>query len=297
MDFVDALWTAVGAGLILMMLADVFHTLLYPHGSGPVCRTIMRAFWLLTRSFRGRAGTLSAPVSLVAVIAAWTGLAILGWALLYLPHLPGGFVYGEGVPQQGDFAEAVYISMGSLSTVGYGEIVAGPPLLRLLAGLQSITGFALLTATVSWLLQLFPALTRRRTLAHQLNLMREAGGQEGIAGLDPTHSAALIESLARSVATVSVDLSSLRESYYFREVEQRSSLAATVAYAQDLSSEAKLSDNTELRFAGRMLHASLDDLAAVLRGKFGHSGETSSAVFDSYALHHRHRQEHARTGH
>jgi hypothetical protein len=233
---------------------------------------------------------------LVAVIAAWTGLAILGWALLYLPHLPGGFVYGEGVPQQGDFAEAVYISMGSLSTVGYGEIVAGPPLLRLLAGLQSITGFALLTATVSWFLQLFPALTRRRTLAHQLNLMREAGGRDGIAGLDPTHSAALIESLAGSVAMVSVDLSSFRESYYFREVEQRSSLAATVAYAQDLASEAKLSDNTELRFAGRMLHASLEDLAAVLRGKFGHSGETSSAVFDSYALHHRHRQEHARNG-
>ena len=64
--------------------------------------------------------------------------------------------------------------------------------------------FALLTATVSWFLQLFPALTRRRTLAHQLNLVREAGGQAGIAGLDPTHSAALIEPLAASVATVSV---------------------------------------------------------------------------------------------
>lgn len=186
--------------------------------------------------------------------------------------------------------------MGSLSTVGYGEIVAGPPLLQLMAGLQSITGFALLTATVSWFLQLFPALTRRRALAHQPNLMREAAGQEGIAGLDPTHSSALLESLARGVATVSVDLSSFRESYYFREVEQRSSLPAAVAYAQDLASAARLSDNVELRFAGRMLHASLDDLAAVLRSKFGHSGETSSAVFDSYALHHRHRQEHARNG-
>ena len=99
---------------------------------------------------------------------------------------------------------------------------------------------------MSWFLQLFPALTRRRTLAHQLNLVMEAGGQEGIAGLDPTHSAALIESLAGRVATVSVDLSSFRESYYFREVEQRSSVAATVAYAQDLASEAKLSENTEL---------------------------------------------------
>lgn len=36
MDFEETLWTALGAGLILLMLADVFHTLLYPHGSGPV---------------------------------------------------------------------------------------------------------------------------------------------------------------------------------------------------------------------------------------------------------------------
>jgi hypothetical protein len=57
-----------------------------------------------------------------------------------------------------------------------------------------------------------------------------------------------------------------------------------------LASEAELSENPELRFAGRMLHAALDDLAEVLRGKFGHPGTTSSEVFDSYALHHRHRQ-------
>jgi hypothetical protein len=37
-----------------------------------------------------------------------------------------------------------------------------------------------------------------------------------------------------------------------------------------------------------MLHAALDGLAEVLRGKFGHSGTTSADVFDSYELHHRH---------
>ncbi len=71
--------------------------------------------------------------------------------MLYLPHLPEGFVDADGVPQWGDFAEAVYFSIGNLSTVGYGEIVAGPALL------------------------LFPALKRRRALANHLNLVREAG--------------------------------------------------------------------------------------------------------------------------
>jgi len=228
---------------------------------------------------------------MAAVIAAWAGLAIAGWALLYLPHLPEGFVYGNGVPPHGDLVEAAYISMVSLSTVGFGDVVAGSPIIRLLMALQAITGFGLLTATVSWFLQLFPALNRRRALAHQLNLIRESVEADGITGLEPLHATALLESLAADVATVSIDLLSFRESYYFREVEQRSSLPATVAYAQRLASDARQGPSAELRFAGRMLQAALEELAEILRGKFGHPGDTSSAVFDSYALRHKHRQK------
>jgi hypothetical protein len=61
-------------------------------------------------------------------------------------------------------------------------------------------------------------------------------------------------------------LLSFHETYYFHEVEQRASLPTTVMYAQQLAYQAQLSKNMELRFAGRMLHAALEDLAAVLRG-------------------------------
>lgn len=289
MDFWDSLWTVVGAGLILLMLLDVFYTLLYPHGSGPVSRTIMRGCWLLSRPTRGGASSIAAPVAMAAVIAAWAAMAVMGWALLYLPHLPEHFVYGDGVPQQGDFAEAVYISMVTLSTVGFGEVVAGHPLLRLVSASQAVTGFGLLTATVSWILQMYPALNRRRALAHQLNLFKEAAGPGGPASMDPRQAAGLLESMAASVAAVSIDLLAFHESYYFAEVERRGSLPATVAYAQQLASEAQAGGNRELQFAGRMLEAALEDLAAVLRGRFGHSGTTSAEVFDSYSLHHRHR--------
>jgi hypothetical protein len=86
MNFEDALLTVIGAALILLMVADVFHTLLYPHGSGPVGRTIMRGFWLLSRKLRGGASSIAAPLAMAAVIAAWAALAAVGWALLYLPH-------------------------------------------------------------------------------------------------------------------------------------------------------------------------------------------------------------------
>jgi voltage-gated potassium channel Kch len=290
MDFEDTLWTLLGLALILLMLADVFHTLLYPHGSGPVGRAIMRGFWLLSRKVRGGASSIAAPLAMAAVIAAWASLAAIGWALLYLPHLPDGFIYGDGVPRGGNFAEALYVSIVALSTVGFGEIVAAHPLLRLVMAFQAVAGFGLLTATVSWILQMYPALSRRRALAHQLNLFREAAGTDGISALDPGHAATLLESMAENVASVSIDLVSFHESYYFHEVEQRGSLPATIAYAHGLASDAQRTGNAELQFAGRMLQAALDDLAEVLRGKFGHLGTTSLDVFDSYALHHKHRR-------
>ncbi|MDQ0635158.1 hypothetical protein QFZ40_003067 [Arthrobacter pascens] len=290
MDFADMLWTVLGAGLILLMLADVFRTLLFPHGSGPVSRAIMRGLWRLSRKLRGRGSTIAAPLAMAAVIGAWAGMAAIGWALLYLPHLADGFVYGDGVPREADFAEALYISLVTLSTAGYGDIVAAYPLLRLVVAFQAVTGFGLLTATVSWILQMYPALSRRRALAHELNLFRESAGPEGLASLDPQHAAGLLESLARNVASVSIDLLSFQETYYFHEVEERSSLPATVGYAGQLAADAEHSGNPDLQFAGRMLHAALEHLAEVLRGNFGHPGTTSSDVFDSYALHHKHTQ-------
>lgn len=290
MDFWDVLWTVLGAGLILLMLVDVFYTLLYPLGSGPVCRTIMRGCWQLTRLSRGGASSIAAPVAMAAVIFAWAAMAVLGWALLYLPHLPEGFIYGAGVPRQADFLEAVYLSMVTLSTVGFGEVVAGHPLLRLVSASEAVTGFGLLTATVSWILQMYPALNRRRALAHQLNLFREAASPGDTFSMGPSHAAGLLEALAGSVASVSIDLLAFHETYYFHEVEPRGSLPAIVTYAQELASQAKGSDHPDLQFAGRMLEAALDDLAKVLRGRFGHAGTTSSEVFEHYSTHHRHRR-------
>ncbi len=282
--------TVVGIGLILLMAADVFQTLLSPHGTGPVCRLIMRALWLLSRRFAGRASTVAAPAAMGAVIGTWALLSIVGWAMVYLPHLPSGFVYAEGVPRRGDLMEALYISMVSLSTVGYGEVVPAGQVLRLVTAAQAVTGFGLLTATVSWILQTYPALSRRRALAHELNLFRQAADQQGLSLLDPAHATVLLEGFARNVAAVSIDLVSFNETYYFHEAHPRESLPATIVYAQKLAAEAQSSLNTDLSFAGRMLYDALDDFAGVLRENFRHSGDTSDAVFQSYEKHHRHRR-------
>ena len=40
---------------------------------------------------------LAGPVALVVVITTWALLLIVGWALIYWPHMPGGFRFDPGV--------------------------------------------------------------------------------------------------------------------------------------------------------------------------------------------------------
>lgn len=131
-----------------------------------------------------------------------------------------------------------------------------------------------MTAAVSWILQTYPALGRRRVLAQRPNLFREAAGPEGVSSLEPGHAAGLLESLAESVAEVSIDLMQINESCYFYEPEQRNPLAARMHQAQQLAAGDQASGNVELGFAGRMLGAALEDLAGVLRGNSVIRGRT-----------------------
>lgn len=280
--------TLAGVFLILLALTDVFHTLLYPRGTGPVCRPIIRFVWRLAGFAGTRARTVAGPAAMSAVIGAWAALAVVGWALLYLPHLPEGFAYQNGVQARGDFAEAVYLSAVSLSTAGFGDITPSGPLLRLVTSLQAVTGFALLTAAVSWILQIYPALRRRRALAHHLSLLREELAGSGFEALAPPLVAGLLHSLAERVISAGVDLVQFDETYYFHEPDERSSLPATLAHAERLASMAGQSANADVRFAGHLLEAALTDLAKVLRRDFRHTGDTVTDIFASYARHHGH---------
>ncbi|MGD6980377.1 MULTISPECIES: potassium channel family protein [Citricoccus] len=59
----------------------------------------------------------------------------------------------------------LYASLTTLSTVGFGDVVATQPWIRMAAPVQALTGFALLRAGLTWFTQVHPPLSRRRALA------------------------------------------------------------------------------------------------------------------------------------
>lgn len=283
------LLSVLGALVILLGLIEVFHTLLHPSGRGRLSRLCVAAVWRIMRRLGDKGAGIAGPLALVCVIVFWAALQALGWALMLYPHVPQGFTYSPGLDpsRYGDAAEAFYISMVTLTTLGYGDVIATDPLIRLLAPLEALTGFALLTAAVSWFMQVYPALGRRRALAIRLSLLRNADYSARLEQLNPAAVTNTVETLVADLVQIRVDLTQTSESYYFWESNKDLSLPASLSYAVDLADRASRSAQPSLQTAGALLSDALDSLAAFLKEEFTQDGESTQEIFRSYASDHR----------
>jgi hypothetical protein len=286
----DWIVTLLGAAVVLAVLRDIFHTLWHPSGHGGTGRRVLAAVWRIGRPRQAnrRVRALAGPLAMVVVVMAWVALIVLGWTLVYWPHLDDGFFISEALQQstRGGLLDALYLSMVTLATLGFGDIVPTEEWLRVAVPLQAMLGFVLLTAVVTWVLQIYPALTRRRALAIRLSVLRRADAVRTLAEDDVPMAATLLEDLAGEVVQARVDLAQYVETYYFRDLEESVSLPANITMAVDLARAAERSPRADLRFAGTLLETALGDFAHLLDSHFLRVGGPPEAVLRAYAADH-----------
>lgn len=286
-------WLVTLCGLVLVIatLRDVFHTLFHPVGTGSLAPLIMKLVWRMLRVFhsRRRISSLTGPLGIVAVIATWAVAAIVGWALIYVAQMPEGVVYSSDLATTGrnEILDSLYLSLVTIATLGFGDIVPVSPWLRVAVPLEALFGFVLVTAAVSWVLQIYPALHRRRVLALELTTLRQARATDPSSGIDavPTD---VLTALTASVVEARNDFTQYGATYYFRDLEADASLAASLEYAIHIANETHESDDPQIRVAGRMLTAAMDRLAELLDEEFLHIGGDTSAIVRAYAADHSH---------
>ncbi len=284
--------TLLGAALVLAALRDIFHTLWHPSGHGGLGRKVLAAVWRAGRPQHGhrRVRALAGPLAMVVVVMAWVVLIVLGWTLIYWPHLADGFFISEALHQttRGGLLDALYLSMVTLATLGFGDIVPTAEWLRVAVPVQAMLGFVLLTAVVTWVLQVYPALTRRRALAIRLSLLHRVDAVRVLGEQDVPMAANLLEDLASDLVQARVDLTQYAETYYFRDGEESVSLPANIATAVGLARAAERSPRADLRFAGQLLDTALGDFARLLDAHFLRVGGPPEAVLRAYAADHGH---------
>ncbi|MFF4579795.1 potassium channel family protein [Streptomyces sp. NPDC001389] len=280
--------TAAGAVLVLFILRDVFHTLWHPTRHGGLSRLIMMTVWRLSAALgaRRRPAGLAGPLGMVAVVALWAGTVAVGWALIYWPQMPESFSYAEDlVPaEHAGPLDALYISLVTLATLGLGDIAPTSGWLRVLAPLEALAGFVLLSATVAWILGIYPALARRRALALRLSHVRRS--RATAEALDSDGGAALLDGLASALAVTTVDFMQYAESYYFYDGDENTSLPRQLGHAADLARQAESARHPDVRLSASVLRTALDDLAAVLDTRFVRTQGSTEQVFAAYVADH-----------
>lgn len=295
-----AVCTIAGAALILAVLRDALEALFHPDGRMILSRAIMHGSWRLFHGLAARRRerlALAGPFALVTIVGTWAVLLATGWALIFWPQLPDGFRFATelGPPEeQAAFVDALYMSLVTLATIGYGDISPASDVLRVVVPLEALVGFALLTATVSWLLSVYPALSRRRSLAYEITLLREAidalGSHEFLLRHADSAERTFPELLSRLVA-VERDLVTIPLAYYFSERDDRFSLPVVMPWLLEIAERGDTRDvSPATRLQARMLRVAIGDFAATTARRF--HGDTSGATTDLLA---RYAADHLRT--
>lgn len=271
-----AIITVIGSLLVLAALRDVFDTLFHPHGQGVVSERLMRAVWRAVRRLaRGNPPLLSlaGPIALIVVIMGWVTMVVVGFALIFWPHLPDGFAIGTGLDagKQEGFVDAVYISMVNLTSLGYGDIVPTTDLLRLLGPFETLIGLGLLTASISWILSLYTVLSDYRSLSHEVALLMRAErtSPEGLADIDPAVSANVLADLTSRFVAMRDDLVHSPIAYYFRPSDARHALPVLLPGLIEVVEGCAAPDRAPaLVFQARMLGQAIADLLTTIAEEF-----------------------------
>jgi len=171
----DWLYPTLGALLLLALAVDVFKTAFHAEGrGGPINRRQNRLIWNVVRwagtlggGTRPRLLSIGGPLIAVATIAAWSLLLFTGFALIYMPFVLD-FHFSPGQPGSA-LLEAFYYSTIIGATLGHGDVVAPGATMRVLTMVQAVSGFALLTVAVTYVLAVYRELIATHALASALD--------------------------------------------------------------------------------------------------------------------------------
>lgn len=289
----DIVWTALGVALILVALRDIFDVLFHPLGRGMVARKVVRAVaWLARKPPRGGTlGLLAGPLGYVAVVAAWASLLAVGWALVFLPQLPAGFNFDPSLDpaEHTGFLDALYVSLVNLTSLGYGDISPAAPLLRVLGPVETMFGLGLLTASISWLISIYGAISRRDSLAHEVHLAKETEERLGekLVDADPALLEALLAGFAEQLIRTRRDLIHFPITHYFRTEDEERALAGLLPFLSELADEAAGDGRPHaLRLRAEIMRMAIDDFAETLRKRLRMPGESTGDTLRHYQFEH-----------
>jgi hypothetical protein len=254
----------------------MFHDLFHPTESGSVSDAVAAGTFKLCRS-RPTILPVAGPLALVIVLFSWAMMLALGFALIYWSVFPFEFQLKNSPNTQAPFLTSLYFSLEVMTTLGIGDILPNPTWLRLVVVFHTLVGFSMVTASITWIVLLFPALTRLRTTARKASLLAKACDASGIPVVGEDRASTLSE-LANDLIRSREDLLHFPIIFHFYPEDAASSLPRALKLIQRFADDALTAQHETERLMGALLRATLDDFARLLATRFVEADENDTTA-------------------
>jgi len=177
MDVVIGLLGLVCLGLVGW---DVFQTIVVPRPSPSrlrLARYVVLPAWRAWRAVATRTRTgvardqllgLFAPAAAISQLVLWLTVIVVGYGLVLFA------LRGEISPSPADLGTAMYFAGTSVLTIGYGDIVAGGTLSRLVVLTAGVAGLGVVALVITFLFSLYGSYQRREILVVTLSARAKA---------------------------------------------------------------------------------------------------------------------------
>lgn len=167
-----AVWMLVVGGLMLLVVSyDVLSTtLVTTSAAGPLTGGIGHGVWAMSRRVARRPGSvimqMTGPIVLVLTIVVWLTLLWGGWTLIF--SAAPDAVISSADRQPADGWERLYFAGFTTFTLGVGDYIPNGPVWQVLTSVGVVSGLALTTMAITYLLPVVTAVTGRRTQANTI---------------------------------------------------------------------------------------------------------------------------------
>jgi len=280
------LCSVVGAALIILAAQDLYHTLFHPAARGDISDWIALRIWRMFRRWLPRKLDFAGPSAFVTVVLFWILGIVLGFALLYYPHIPQSYAFAEGLDPRSyaSVSGAAVLSLSSLMTVSTG-LYSKQLWLSFLMGTEAVFGFGLLTASISWILSIYPVLEHRKSLAQEATLLHfaEANNIRRLQDVSDSDLQEILLGFASQLTTHRNELSQFPITYFFYEEDRKTSLAGILGYLAEIADESVVRKGAAA-IAATILGGAVDDYLKLLCRLFLHREFTNrDQILQAYA--------------
>ncbi len=238
MSRVESLWLILGILVLGAVLLDVFLTALDYDEAGFIAGRVAAGQWRILRTVTRRMSRRSRPSALrqvtglqiITVIVVWLFGVILGFGLVYYGLMTPRSFSASGTGAGLTFFDAMYFSAAQLSTVGGSALTAETDLLRFLSIAETLTGVALVSLILTFLLGVYSVVSDLNALCTRF-FTAERGAGTVVASLapylhdgEPNGLDGHVDGIASSFASYTSGLRLHHSAYYFQSGQDRFAL-------------------------------------------------------------------------